>query len=137
MCKETATDIRRLLNKTSSSIKALRNLKRPVEHWDDLIVFLVTEKFDPETRRLWENKNCSGATFPKWSDVEAFMENRAQALNAIGSKKSQPHPSSAHNRVRTHFTSSHGYESSSSSQQVCCPACSEDHEIYLCHLFVG
>lgn len=54
MCKETATDIRRLLNKTSSSIKPLCNLKRPVEHWDDLIVFLVTEKFDPETRRLWE-----------------------------------------------------------------------------------
>lgn len=84
-CKDSAADLRKLMNRTSSTLKALRNLRRPVEHWDDFIVVLVTDKLDAETRKMWEQANCTGTEFPKWTALETFIENRVRALNAIGS----------------------------------------------------
>lgn len=131
ICKESAVDLRKLLNRTSSTLLALRNLKRPVQHWDDWVVYLVTSKFDAETRKIWEQAHCGGAEFPTWEILETFIENRVRALNAIDSLR-QPLSASVRvpqpaRNVRAHAVTEEW--------KTECPACSESHAIYLCHPF--
>lgn len=130
LCKENAADLLKLLNRTSSTLLALRNLKRPVEHWDDWIVFIVTKKFDAETRKIWEQEHCSGADFPTWNELETFIENRIRTLNAIGSMKTSSQ--SGHGLTSTRNVRAHAV---TEEWKVECPSCSENHAIYLCHPF--
>ena len=37
----------------SSPIESLKSLGRPVEHWDDFIVFIITSRFTDETLKEW------------------------------------------------------------------------------------
>lgn len=134
LCKENASDIRRLINRISSSLLALRNLQRPVDHWHDLIVFLVTEKLDFETRKLWEQRDTDRTIFPTWNDLEQFLENRVRALSAVSNIKPPPAPNSqsARNRnIRSHFVSGR----QSSPPRFSCPCCQNEHAIYMCHDF--
>lgn len=132
-CKESASDLRKLMNRTSSTLLALRNLKCPVEHWDDFIVVLVTDKLDMETRRMWEQANCSGTEFPKWTALETFIENRVRALDAIGPVKLSSFSSSASSssaqqrKVRAHTVTT--------TKQHMCLMCADNHAIYACHAF--
>jgi len=59
----TSNGLRTLCDQVTSIIQALRNLDHAVEQWDDVLVFLVEEKLDAETRlarglKLGNTKEC-------------------------------------------------------------------------------
>lgn len=58
VCGGSADDLRRIINKTASSLLALRN------EWNDWVVFHICEKLDNETRRMWEQKQGSEEELP-------------------------------------------------------------------------
>lgn len=128
-CKESAADLRKMLNRTSSTLLALRNLNRPVQYWDDWIVDLIADKFDAETRRMWEYTNCGGNVFPTWAELERFIENRIRVLDAVAPTKSASHATNNNQQsrnVRAHAVTSAEYD---------CPSCGGNHTIYSCHQF--
>jgi len=43
---ETVNSLRTIRDQVSSATQALRNLKHAVDQWDDMLVFLITEKLD-------------------------------------------------------------------------------------------
>lgn len=53
MKSESAGELRRLRDTVSSSLTALTNLRRPVNQWDDLIVYIISQKFSDKTREEW------------------------------------------------------------------------------------
>lgn len=48
---ESASDLTLLRDKAAIAIQTLRNLGRPVKHWDDILVYLVSQCLDKITRK--------------------------------------------------------------------------------------
>lgn len=53
---KSAQELKALRDRLNSAITALKNLKRPVDQWSDILVFLLTQKFDKFSREAWELK---------------------------------------------------------------------------------
>jgi len=51
MIKENHLSLRRLLDTVLKHLRALKALKRPTEHWDDLMVHLITSRLDQKMSR--------------------------------------------------------------------------------------
>jgi len=54
---ETSKDLRNLCDQINRLIHSLKNLGRPVSHWDNILVVLVVQKLDKATKRAWESSN--------------------------------------------------------------------------------
>ena len=80
--KRTAADLTRLINSMQESIRALTDMDRPVEFWDDWFVHLAATKLDPVTREDWEKSREATDEFPTFTDIVDFLENRAHTLRA-------------------------------------------------------
>lgn len=50
MKTETVSELKRLRDNVSVSLAALTNLDRPVSQWDDLLVYIISQKFSTRTR---------------------------------------------------------------------------------------
>ena len=93
--KESASELRSFVDEAQRIMRALSNLKLPVDKCDFWPVFILSERLDPETRKLWESElsqkesedeNEDGTinadapkSFPKFTDLIRFLEKRAQA----------------------------------------------------------
>ena len=53
----SATELKRILDGVNTPISALKVLQRPVDNWDDLLVFHVVSLSDSETKKQWEIYN--------------------------------------------------------------------------------
>ena len=51
MKEESTQELRQLVDKTQRAFRALQNLGRPVDTWDDWLVVITTERLDAETRK--------------------------------------------------------------------------------------
>jgi len=70
----TCNGLRILRDQVNSAIQALRILDRVVEHWDDMLVFLVAEKLDTTTRLAWELELGNAREYPRYSEVDQFRK---------------------------------------------------------------
>ncbi|XP_046415832.1 uncharacterized protein LOC124177486 [Neodiprion fabricii] len=89
---ESASELHSFVDETQRIARALANLKLPVEHWDVWLVFVLSERLNSESRRLWEAQLSQGdlsegtsslGSLPKCTDLIKFLERRTQALNMI------------------------------------------------------
>ncbi|XP_054737886.1 uncharacterized protein LOC129244294 [Anastrepha obliqua] len=128
--KESASALRSLLDGVTSSIRALQHLGRPVEQWDDWLIFTIIHKLDPITRKAWELSLKSNDSVPTFKELEEFLASRTQSLEIVQSfTEDKPHPSSK--RVNNlHGVS--GYHTTSSR----CSSCSGKHFIMFCGDFL-
>jgi hypothetical protein len=85
---ESAYALQKLIDTTNECLRSLKVLGRATDQWDDLIVYLVTDKMDPESRREWAKtlKGVEPSTFKELSD---FIDNHIRGLMA-GGQKSNP-----------------------------------------------
>ncbi|XP_031781161.1 uncharacterized protein LOC103316074 [Nasonia vitripennis] len=111
MKKESAAEMRAFADEAKRIVRALTNLKLPVDHWDIWFVFLLSDRLDPESRKLWEAELSEkdqeyvpeadeperdiNSALPKFSDLLKFLERRAQALKMYPSeRKAEKRPAS-------------------------------------------
>ena len=75
MDKVSGVSLRRLLDETVRNIRALESLDLPTEHWDALLIYLISTKLHFVTLKEWEN-SC------KKDGLSSFDEltHRAQVL---------------------------------------------------------
>lgn len=88
LTKESYTGLRQLLDNLNKHIRALESLGEPVKHWDTLLIFLITTKFDNVTRREWEihAESLAGSTM---SNLIEFINKRCNLLQTIKYKKTR------------------------------------------------
>lgn len=134
-CTGLADDLRRIINKTASSLLALKNLGRPIEAWDDWIVFHVCDKLDAETRRLWEQTQGNETELPTWDILNKFLQGRIRALLAAGSHTQIAPIQSKQNKVRAHYTAN--AQGSTATAKYVCGCCDQNHLISFCEEFRG
>ena len=78
---KSVREINRLLDTTNECKRALQSLGRPVEHWDDWFVQLVVCNLDSSTREDWEKSLEGVQTFPTYTTLVNFIENRTHSLD--------------------------------------------------------
>jgi hypothetical protein len=128
MKQESSSSLRKLADTTNECVRALAVLKRPVDAWDDLLIFIVVERMDTESRSEWA-MSLKGSTCPTYKELLEFLDQRVRGLQAAGTEKtSGPSQTSASNPKRDRTSSN----VAGSSRQRVCHKCSQAHPTYAC-----
>ncbi|XP_063368166.1 uncharacterized protein LOC134656535 [Cydia amplana] len=106
--KESATQIRKLIDSVLRSLRALKTLGEPTDSWDTLVIYLIVTKLDAATEREWEehkgsvNSNRQDSTSRiKLTDLITFLQNRADMLESIAANHSKNTHSNSHDNKKS------------------------------------
>ncbi|NEV48948.1 DUF1759 domain-containing protein, partial [Wolbachia pipientis] len=80
--KENSVALRSLLDSTLKHTRALVALKRPIAHWDDLLIYILAGKLDYVTIKEWEN-SLDSKQVPKFNELIEFLTKRCETLEAV------------------------------------------------------
>lgn len=83
MNSESANALSALRDKANVAIKALKHLGRAVDKWDDMLVYLLVQKFDKATRKAWELQLGDTSEYPTFDNLEKFLASSTRALENI------------------------------------------------------
>src|SRR5580765_826020 len=121
---ESAVALSALRDKANVAIKALKHLGRAVEKWDDILVYLLVQKFDKATRKAWELQLGHTTEYPTFDSLEQFLASRIRAFENILplSKGKNPNQLS----VQSHVTNASAMK---------CPVCQKPHLLFACPEF--
>ncbi|XP_062714051.1 uncharacterized protein LOC134290853 [Aedes albopictus] len=129
--RESAAELHNLVERFEANVKVLHQLGEPTEHWDILLVRMLSTRLDTTTRRDWEEHSSSKRTV-KFKDLIEFIQRRVTVLQSIQTKVVDT-PSSAQVRKPT-FRSASSHSANQVSPRKCL-VCSEHHPLYLCGNF--
>ncbi|XP_021963617.1 uncharacterized protein LOC110859062 [Folsomia candida] len=141
--QESASSLQQLLDVTMESMRSLRVLGRPVDEWDDLIVFIVTDRMDSATRREWA-MSLTGTDPPSLKELQEFLEKHIRGLQSQGGKSSssssgerrQSSSQSHHGSGERRHSSSHSHHvSATAANGISCHNCKQSHYLYQCQPF--
>jgi len=128
--QESASALQKLLDVTNECLRSLKVMGRSVDDWDDLIVFLIVDKLDPDSRREWAISQ-KGTNPPTFKQLNDFLEIHIRGLHASSSSSiNKP------KQVNPHF--SERRQASSHHQSISdgpCPVCSATHHLHQCSQF--
>ncbi|XP_076652421.1 uncharacterized protein LOC143358832 [Halictus rubicundus] len=83
--KPSPAEFKRLIDDFRQTQKSFQALGKPVEAWDEWLVFLMTEKLDDATRLAWEVSLDDPTAVPRFESLETFLENRAHSFTSMRS----------------------------------------------------
>ncbi|XP_011883953.1 PREDICTED: uncharacterized protein LOC105571092 [Vollenhovia emeryi] len=124
--KESAAELEQLYSKIGQAYRTLQSLGRPVDQWDDVLVYTATQRLDAESLKAWQNKLGSAKDPPSWAQFSEFLFSRILALQAyekshhgkfIQQTRQQP--------AKVHFQGKS--KDLASNNNSCCVICSEKH----------
>lgn len=85
---EDSAALKKLIDSSTETIRALQVLGLPVNQWDAILVHVVVSKLDSETHKQWELK-LTKDELPTFQQLEEFLEARWQSLEMITNSKPQ------------------------------------------------
>lgn len=117
------------------SLDSLTALQLPVEHWDDILVYLITDKLDNSLRAAWELSRKHN-TLPTMNELLEFLQLRTTAFELISDRvPNRPQPSTS---KYTPIKTVHHYSSNmKNNDHVTCILCNNDHLITKCPKFLA
>lgn len=123
-----------LLATVNEALGALKALGSPTHKWDQIIVYTLVNRLDPETHEAWEIKAGPSVTPSTYAELEDFIYGRARALESIEGRKTIPSiystkPLSISKSANTHVTA---LEKPTKGQ---CSLCNSNHYISSCKKF--
>lgn len=125
--KESHISLQQLINNTLKHVRALNTLGEPTQHWDSILIYLISSKLDYASKRDWEKLKVDLTEKPTLNDFINYVMKKCQMLETI---------SSSNKRL---FDKSKNYSSvhASISRDSKCKICSKDfHPIYCCKKFI-
>ena len=127
---KSASGLRKVCSKMYENVQALHNLGEPTEYWDSLLIYILKNKLDPETRMEWE-KHVTSDDHPKFRDMITFLNEFASAIESSEPRsvnKSRKQESSCHTQQAT---------SSNSAPKDGCFLCKGSHRLPQCSQFLA
>ena len=117
---ESATALHKLVDITTECVRSVSVLGQPIDEQDAMLTYIVTDKLDPESRRLW-TLSLKNDDVPSFKEFVSFMDSRVRSLAAAGTKVSSSTQSKYTGRIVHNRTVASA-----------CYLCSGDHGIYKC-----
>jgi hypothetical protein len=137
MNKQSRTALRELL---TSNIAALKTLKIQVESWDALIIPIITEKLDYNTKKDWQTS--LDTKVPTYGQFINFLEKRCTVLewlNSISNKSSNQAQSSntSFQKSTQPSKSTVALAATNQNSNLCIYCKKANHSIYQCTEFLN
>ncbi|XP_071632826.1 uncharacterized protein [Temnothorax longispinosus] len=101
MKTENVLELKKLRDSVSATLAALTNLERPVDQWDDLLVYIISQKFSPRTRNEWNLKRGDTDAYPTYKEIHDFMTLRIRGLTDYPSQFDSASSNTRGNKSRT------------------------------------
>ncbi|XP_025264962.1 uncharacterized protein LOC112638118 [Camponotus floridanus] len=128
MSKENSVELRQIADGAMRHVHALNALGCPTSQWDDLLIFILTDKLDARTSREWQS-SLDTPDLPTLQQFIKFLTRQCQMLEAT----SKVTPNTKNN------------PRSQTSRQIACAAattskcghCNGEHSIYYCKDFLA
>ncbi|XP_011883909.1 PREDICTED: uncharacterized protein LOC105571051 [Vollenhovia emeryi] len=153
----SAKELNNLITSATEAYNALQALGCPVDQWDQVLVYSLSQRLDPTTREAWENDIGASPSFPNYTTFKDFVIGRARALESIemdspastgtktrtNTKSTSPSQQSAHGTSSkkvytakpTAGTSQNSAGSSTDMKKYPCSMCSNEHYVVGCPQF--
>uniref|UniRef100_A0A6P7FC60 Uncharacterized protein LOC114326809 n=2 Tax=Diabrotica virgifera virgifera TaxID=50390 RepID=A0A6P7FC60_DIAVI len=128
--QESHTGLRQLLNGLQKHLNALEVLERPTKHWDDILIYLLTSKFDNATRRSWENK-INASEIRTLSQLTEFLKDKCRMLQTLETETKQ-----SSNKSNSNFKQREKTKTFLTNTTKQCVFCNNEHNIYHCESFL-
>ena len=129
-----------LLSHYNSHVRSLTNQNRPTCQWDDLLVYLISSKFDQDTRMKWI-ESAPSSRLATLADITSFIRTRCNRLGtqleSFQSRSSHHSKSStpANSGFTHHKTFASALHASSSKSFMCYHCKTPGHSIMRCTTF--
>ncbi|KAJ8981434.1 hypothetical protein NQ317_015636, partial [Molorchus minor] len=131
MARESHSELRKLYDTFTKSLRSLKTLGQPTDNWDTLIIHMLTSKFDNVTRRDWESYKLQDE-LPTMQDINAFLKNKCDILEKLELNKSEKCNKQVSKFDNKQRLTSHV----SMNDKFSCYYCKADHAIYHCDNFL-
>lgn len=128
---QSAQSLRSLIDITKECIRSLEALSRPVDQWDDVLLYHTFQKLDSSSRQLWE-QSLPDTSIPSLEALMDFLEARARALAAGGFDPAYSSASKSEGQSKRIHHVSH-----SGSPQMCQLCSSGEHVLSQCPKFTS
>ncbi|KYQ60106.1 hypothetical protein ALC60_00846 [Trachymyrmex zeteki] len=130
VAKSNHANLRNLVDEVRTHICSLQALKLPVQHWDAVIIYLITNKFDSVMREEWEKEISPKQTdqLPELEEMMAFLEKRCVMLEMTDKGKSQTESTSIGKKTDKKVMLA--------ATAMTCPHCAGSHPIFKCEKFL-
>lgn len=133
---ESHAELRNLFDNFTKHLRSLKILDQPVEHWDTLIIYVITNKFDVTTRKECELYDTKGR-LPNISDLSNFLKQRCELLEKIEMNPNNEKQLNKNNRTKFNKqTKSNVFTSISRASSISCFYCKEPHIIIRSQTFL-
>lgn len=83
MASESASELEALYYATINALSALKQLNRPVDSWDDIVVALTAGRFDRQTRYDWEFSLGTSTECPTFKQLTDYIKGKIGILEAV------------------------------------------------------
>lgn len=123
-----ATNLRKFVAQVRQHVNSLETLEVPIEHWDLILIFILSHKLDIRTQQAFELEKDSNDQ-PKLEEFLEFLEKRSSALENVS------HTTDVRNKPRvTHVANN--LSNNNSKINLKCMFCKlENHTLYKCLKF--
>jgi hypothetical protein len=122
--KASATSLRQFSDSIGVHLKALKALQRATDQWDDLLIYIITTKFDFITKRDW-GATLNPQTWPTMAQMNTFLKNRCHFLESMDFGKTD---------TRNQKVTKTSMQISATSNQNCF-LCQKSHRLFQCNDF--
>lgn len=131
---ESASELETLYSVVNQALGALDGLGRSIDHWDDVLVYLISRKLDAASIKEWERSLGSSTEPPTWDCLKGFLISRIRSLQAYEratpDEKITSRSVARSSKYQQNNVKSHHVVASSSPQT--CSNCKYDHYIASC-----
>ncbi|XP_075162826.1 uncharacterized protein LOC142235455 [Haematobia irritans] len=125
---ETSETIQRIQSTVNDCLATLKTLSVNVDHWDPILIYLISTKLPDKTLSLWEESLKTHNELPMWSQLDAFLINRFEIVERLSSIRSTKDKYSGGMQKAQTYSSQERLNSS-------CPLGNSDHSIRICPKF--
>lgn len=139
---ESASGLRLQMDTFHEAVRALSALGQQVDTWDAILIRMLLNKIDSETKRAWE-MSLGNDILPTYDELRDFIERRCRSLQALHQSSSSTKPqrsaeprttTSKPNRQQNAFNNQRPFSSNSAS--VGCTMCKGAHAVGSCPDFI-
>ncbi|XP_052738126.1 uncharacterized protein LOC128198186 [Bicyclus anynana] len=131
--KESSHMLRNMVDITNKNLRALATLGQPTDHWDTLIIFIMTKKLDSITNREWEEYRNGLGGSPVLQQFIKFITSRADLLETLQDK--YKHKGIISTFSDTNKNKAQVSYTDNNQKAYKCPMCSQPHFIFSCENF--
>lgn len=142
--RQTSAEIKRVHDTTMECIHAIHNLGVDTSSWDPLLVYLLLQKLDPETRSDYKESRKTPRELPEFDEFMEFLEAKFTALEPTNKREREnwsatKQPTSYKAKENSHFGAGNraqfykGAHVTFANTQ--CILCNSNHALYLCRKY--